>query len=700
MWTDFNKSNQIDERITNTINHLFKYEKITKVQYEVIPRFSKNKDVIVKACTGSGKTMAYMIPVMDRLLKYINSKHEEEKEERSYFKQNQTQKESSIEMSCEVNLIKTENPYGILGVIILPTRELAIQVFDIINKFHETIREIDTILLIGGKKIDADILKITSSTPNLIVATPNRLYDIEGEAKLCFSNLQILVLDEADKMLEMGFSPQLSYLFSKFNKQRRTGLFSATINSQIENIIYTGMRNPIYIDVKINSDRLEDSFMSSLEEKSDFHMRKGMKSSNDQCEITIIDDYFNQLQKIKEISQEIPKQLSNIYVLYDSHTQKLSIILKILNERMTMTSKDNKGNKNNVNKVMIFFATCNSVEYYYQILTHMINHHIGNSLKDDDKTEITYKLHSKINQQKRNKEYSSFINAGKGILLTTDLASRGIDVPNLDLVIQFDPPKNEEVFVHRVGRTARVGKKGESILLISNSEVQFLNYLYNKHIRNMIEMRICTETISNSNQINSQSRKFSQITIKNPLLFSEFTDFVNLVNDSIMKINLSDKWIYDKAVKTFVSYIKFYSEHDLNYIFDINLFDIGDYAKGLNLLRLPRVKEILSKKINFQNSNINPRDLTYKNKNIRLQMEKKKILNEDKVEERRIKKEISIIEREVKKQRTRKEKKHTKKKNSAKEWDDLAKEEKLYKKMRQGKISKKEFDEFLMKGLK
>jgi len=210
-------------------------------------------------------------------------------------------------------------------------------------------------------------------------------------------------------------------------------VFSATINSQIENLIKIGMRNPVYIDVKINND---DNILNIYASKEE--IKNGAIGDN----IKIIEDFTNHQEEIFSHDQEMPQQLLNQVIYVDNHKQKLPHLLEILNN-------------NDYEKIIIFFATCNSVDYFSIVLPELI---------DPKLIDIKfYKLHSKITQKKRKKEYKKFLNSGKAILLTTDLSARGIDIPNVDLIIQFDPPKNEELYIHRAGRTARVGNIGTVI---------------------------------------------------------------------------------------------------------------------------------------------------------------------------------------------------------------------------------------------
>lgn len=660
MWKEFLKMNNINSRILSTITEELKYDKPTKVQFEVIPRFVHNKDVIVKACTGSGKTIAYLVPLLQMVLKYFEEKEKEHQDSKySYF----TPKEGKVQEENKLEQIEVNNDLGIIAIILIPTRELGTQVYDVLLKFQSALSNIKTALLLGGKKLEIDSNKFKDFTPNIIVSTPGRLSDLDKQIGINFRNLQVLIFDEADKMLELGLKPELSYLLSKFNKTRRTGLFSATMNSQVDNIVLTGMRNPIYIDVQIKSDNIEDNFIKSLTNQS-----KEL--------INVIDDYSNRLSEIKSISQEIPKQLDNYYILIESYRDKLPTLINLLYHSIQ------KGKK-----VMVFFATCNSVEYYTIIIGKMFKA----LYKDKIKEENLFKLHSKISNKKRKKEYLNFLNSKSGVLLTTDLSSRGIDVPDLDIVVQVDPPKNEEVFVHRVGRTARVGKKGESYLvLLDNHEKNFLNYLQAKSISlkkkeisefgneedNKLELALKeSDTNEKSNNLNLRSCE--------KLMFD---------------YNTSDKWIYDKAVKAFVSFVKFYSENDLKYIFDVKLLDVGDLAKSFQLLRLPRIKEILGKKIKgFENNAINPKDLKYLDSNIKSQMNEKAKKIEMLRESKEIRKQIVDIQKDAKNSRTKKDKKKAKKESNIQEWEDFANEEKLFKQFKKGKITKEEYDKLFMK---
>jgi len=704
MWKQFQEKYNLNTCITKVIEEDMKFDKITKVQNVVIPNFLKNRDVIVKACTGSGKTLAYLIPILQRLLQEVKSEYIDETNKSLYVTGEGQNEEIAVEKIPEIK-------NKILALIILPTRELAMQVKVILLKFIEKIK-FSYALLIGGKKIDKDLNRLADDIPNIIVCTPGRIFDLDERLNFQYRDLKVLVLDEADKMLELGYEVKLTYLFGKFPKQRRTGLFSATINSQIENMIKVGMQNPIFVDIKINLDTnkkvsVEEENLGKLNENIFINSVK--EPTKDYSKVILVENFNDKKEELTNFTQEVPHQLKQYYIGFDNVQDKFPYLIYLI-----------KNFYNKKSKFMIFFATCNSVEYFSNIFAKLIASikdevfenvfpkGVGNEL-DEGGINI-FKLHSKITQKKRNYEYKRFLECENGILLSTDLSARGIDVPNVDLIVQFDPPKNEEIYIHRIGRTARVGREGLSLIFLSNEEINFIGYMKNRKVI-IDDIRLDKTKIqeylgeknktnnTNSTNVNSTDEEFISET---DLDFTKgnYLTFKNSVQKNLKEINLSDKWLYDKAIKAFISLIRFYKEHDLKYIFDFNKLDIGNIAHSFRLMRLPRLKEIIGKKIeNFEQDNsINPKyDLAYMDANVGKQMMEKEERQSILKEERALKKETAdIIREQGKRNRTKKEKKQAKNRNTQKDWDDLADETKLYKKYRQGKISKEEYDKIFM----
>ena len=635
MWNKIGEQFKLDEEIPKILNNIYQFNKITKVQYIVINEFLKNEDVIVKSVTGSGKTLSYIIPLFQRLINYS-------KENLEY--KNQT-----------------------LALILLPARELSEQVLkDILNFINNMKYKFTFQLLIGGKKVENDIEKYNNEIPNIIIATPGRLIDIDEKVKINFQNLQIFILDEADKMLDMGFEVEISYILSKIPKQRRTGLFSATVTSNIENIIKAGMRNPIFIDIKIQNNKSNDIFINEND------LKKPISSQGSYYKVIPFNKDNN---KINNSIQELPQGLYQYYIEIKNIKYKIPHLIHILNMIYNGLEK---------RKIMIFLSTCNSVDYFNLLLPLLF--------KKLSMTDFSIsKLHSKISQNKRNKEYKLFKIENKNklnILLSTDLASRGIDIPNIDMIIQFDPPKTDDSYIHKAGRTARVDNKGISLLFLNENELTFLNYMKQKGI---FIQKWEDQIIKKEEDVD--------------LIFSENNKNGISVLNCIKEINISDKWIYDKAVNTFVSFLRYYQEIELKYIFHYPNLDIGNFANSLQLLKLPRLKkkDFDSVKNFIPDEFIQPKDLIYLNKNIEKQMNEKKKKIDEKMDfvyqKKREKKEERKLKgkRNEEKNRSRREKKEAKIKNILDEWDDLADDDKLYKKYKKGKITKEEYEKELLK---
>jgi ATP-dependent RNA helicase DDX55/SPB4 len=371
MWKEFQTINNIDENIIKIIEEELKFDNITKVQNVVIPQFIKNKDVIVKACTGSGKTLSYLIPVLQKLINFTKLE--------------------------ENSAVAIENK--ILTVILLPSRELSVQVYDILRKFLPL--KFTFGLYIGGKKIQKDLEKIKNLIPNIIVATPGRLVDLMERCELSFKDLQILILDEADKMLELGFENKITQLLEHFPKQRRTGLFSATINSQVENLVKVGMRNPIFIDVRIsvNADN-EDIFIK----KEDLIYNNDFKQDLNTNNYFQIVEFENKNLSDKSVEignfiQETPSSLCQYYIQIDNIKFKIPTLFNFLKNEISQKMKEGKNYK-----FMIFFATCNSVDYFSIILQKLLS----------DCCQNIFKLHSKISQKKGRKNINYFSKAKVG----------------------------------------------------------------------------------------------------------------------------------------------------------------------------------------------------------------------------------------------------------------------------------------------
>ena len=435
------------------------FEKPTPVQTSTIPLFLSHKDVVVEAVTGSGKTLSFLIPIVEIL-------------ERS-----------------KPLWGKTE----IGSMIIVPTRELAVQVYEECKKLIGSNPTFSIGCLTGGKDIKFDLENIRKNGCQILIGTPGRLEELltkySGEVNL--KSFEVLVMDEADRLLDMGFQKSLHSILLKLPKQRRTGLFSATMTDGVSELIRAGLRNPFRVFVKVNN-----------------------STSN--------------------AEQRVPSTLSIYYKLCEP-TEKLSILCLKLKEFSQIKS-------------IVYFATCACVDYFTKVVSDLFP-----SFK-------VFSLHGKMDPKKRTRIYKEFYEISEGAtLFCTDLAARGLDFDDVDQVIQFDPPQDPSTFSHRCGRTARIGRSGEALLLINPKEEPYINLL--------------------------QSRKI-------PIEPAAPFDYEHISIDTLRNFNMKDREMMEKSVRAFVSYIRYYQEHVAKYIFKIRELDIGGLANSFGLLKMPSMPEL------------------------------------------------------------------------------------------------------------
>lgn len=357
----------LSERTMRAIADL-PFETMTEIQQRAIPPLLAGRDVLGAAKTGSGKTLAFLIP--------------------------------AVEMLHSLRF-KPRNGTGV--IVVSPTRELALQIFGVARELMAHHSQTYGIV-IGGANRRAEAEKLTKGV-NLLVATPGRLLDhLQNTQGFIFKNIKAFVIDEADRILEVGFEDEMRQIVKILPKeQRQTMLFSATQTTKVEDLARISLKpGPLYINV----------------------------------------DYKKEYSTVEGLEQG--------YVICDSDKRFL-LLFSFLKRNLKK-------------KVIVFFSSCNCVKYHAELLNY-----IDLPVLD---------LHGKQKQQKRTNTFFEFCNAKHGTLICTDVAARGLDIPSVDWIVQFDPPDDPKDYIHRVGRTAR-GKdgKGRSLMFLQPSEVGFLSLL-------------------------------------------------------------------------------------------------------------------------------------------------------------------------------------------------------------------------------
>uniref|UniRef100_A0A1B0B7P1 RNA helicase n=1 Tax=Glossina palpalis gambiensis TaxID=67801 RepID=A0A1B0B7P1_9MUSC len=331
-----------------------KWETPSRIQKESIPLALQGKDIIGLAETGSGKTGAFALPILEALL---------------------------------------DNPQRFFALILTPTRELAFQISEQFEALGSGIG-VKCCVIVGGMDMVSQSLQL-GKKPHIIIATPGRLVDhLENLKGFNLKAIKYLVMDEADRILNMDFEVELDKILKVLPKERRTFLFSATMTKKVKKLQRASLKDPVKIEVS------------------------------------------NKYQTVEQLLQYyifIPVKYKDVYLVH------------ILNELAG-------------NSFMIFCSTCNNT-----VRTALMLRALGMA---------AIPLHGQMSQNKRLAALNKFKSKNRSILISTDVASRGLDIPHVDVVLNFDIPTHSKDYIHRVGRTARAGRAGKAITFVTQYDVE------------------------------------------------------------------------------------------------------------------------------------------------------------------------------------------------------------------------------------
>ncbi|CAD6230797.1 unnamed protein product [Miscanthus lutarioriparius] len=346
------------------------YERMTQVQEATLPIILQGKDVLAKAKTGTGKTVAFLLPAIEVL--------------------------SALPRSTSINLL-----------VMCPTRELANQVAAEAKKLLKYHRSLGVQVVIGGTRLPQEQRSMQANPCQILVATPGRLKDhLENTPGFStrIKGVKVLVLDEADRLLDMGFRRDIEKIISFIPKERQTLLFSATVSEEVRQISHLAMRRDY--------------------------------------------DFINTVQ---EGDEETHAQVNQTYMIapLDLH---FPILYGVLKKHVAEDAEY---------KVIVFCTTAMVTKLVAEVLSQL-------------KLNIR-EIHSRKSQSARTKVSDEFRKSKGLILVSSDVSARGVDYPNVTLVIQVGLPADREQYIHRLGRTGRKGKEGQGILLLAPWEMHFLS---------------------------------------------------------------------------------------------------------------------------------------------------------------------------------------------------------------------------------
>ncbi|RWS30109.1 ATP-dependent RNA helicase HAS1-like protein [Leptotrombidium deliense] len=414
------------------------FTRMTEIQAKSIPHLLEGRDLVGSAKTGSGKTLAFLLPAIE----LMNKLH-----------------------------FMPRNGTGV--IVISPTRELSMQTFGVLKdllQYHNHTYG----LIMGGTNRQSEAQKLVKGI-NILVATPGRLLDhLQHTKHFLFKNLQCLIIDEADRILDIGFEEEVKQILRLLPKRRQTMLFSATLSKKTNDLIGIALKSePVFVGI---NEEKEKATVEGLEQG---------------------------------------------YVIGPSDRRFLLLFTFL--------------KKNRNKKVMVFFSSCMSVKFHHELLNYI------------DLPVMC--IHGKQKQTKRTTTFFQFCNAETGILLCTDVAARGLDIPQVDWIVQYDPPDDPKEYIHRVGRTARgEGGRGHALLILRPEELGFLRYLKEAKI---------------------------------PLLEFEFSwNKVANIQPQLEKLIAKNYFLNLSAKEAYKAYIRAYDSHHLKDIFNIETLDLVAVAKS------------------------------------------------------------------------------------------------------------------------
>ena len=456
------------------------YDKPTPIQSTVIPKFLNNHDIIGIAQTGTGKTAAFVLPILERLIKKT----------------------------------KKNPPKSFPVLILVPTRELAMQIIDKIRTYGKIIRP-KAVLIVGGAKPGPQIKSLKDGA-DIVVATPGRLLDHVKSKVAYLNNTNTVILDEADQMLDLGFMPSIKLIMSKISNTKQAVLLSATMPKAVRSLANEFLNSPEEVNVAPTAKPIE------LIDQRVFIVKREAK-------LKFLQDIFNNHNVYRSI----------VFVRTKIGANKLATKLKI-------------------------------------------------SGIDVDA------IHGDKSQSQRTRTLKNFRIGKLNILIATDIAARGIDVDNISHIINYDMPNESEIYIHRIGRTARAGKSGIAISLCDVSEKRKL-----KSIEKLIGYSLYAKVLNSSETLLLGNAK------KNTAILDKVNtkDEINVKKEvkSTKKRNLA-KLFSKKAKKRFAEKRKKRIQQDENQAVD-------KFSKKSNKRKDKKVKDN-----NLKNNSAKNKNLSFKKK--------------------------------------------------------------------------------------
>ncbi|KFQ27462.1 putative ATP-dependent RNA helicase DDX31, partial [Mesitornis unicolor] len=523
--TDSFSQLDLHPHLISTINTVLKINSMTSVQKQTIPVLLQGKDALVRSQTGSGKTLAYGIPLVQSL------------------------------QGMKSKIQRSDGPYAL---ILVPTRELALQSFDTMQKLLKPFAWIVPGVLMGGEKRKSEKARLRKGI-NILISTPGRLVDhIKSTECIHFRCTQWLIIDEADRILDLGFEKDIAVILNALNAERETRqnvLLSATLTEGVTRLADISLNDPISISIA-------DEIHKGLKPAS--QMDKEPSNCMDQ-------ENFAVPEKLKQYVMMVPSKL------------RLVTLAAFILEKC----KFEKGHK-----MIIFFSSCELVEFHYKLFLQVLSG--GLESEQSERSPVSsvrlrfLRLHGNMEQEERTEVFQEFLKSKTGILLCTDVAARGLDLPQVTWIVQYNAPASPAEYIHRIGRTARIGCHGNSLLVLAPSEAEYVSLLASHKINvSEVKMEKVLSSLMKDDRFKlhrAGSKKScgtdpQEVRERATVLQTKFENYVHSSEGTV-------RWA-KKALQSFLCAYTTYPRN-LKHIFHIKSLHLGHVAKSFGLRDAPQ----------------------------------------------------------------------------------------------------------------
>ncbi|XP_064379862.1 probable ATP-dependent RNA helicase DDX31 isoform X3 [Dromaius novaehollandiae] len=474
--------------LISTITTVLKICSMTSVQKQTIPVLLQGKDALVRSQTGSGKTLAYGIPLVQSL------------------------------QGMKPKIQRSDGPYAL---ILVPTRELALQSFETMQKLLKPFAWIVPGVLMGGEKRKS----------------------------------------EKARILDLGFEKDVAVILNALNAERETRqnvLLSATLTEGVTRLADISLNDPVSISI---ADKIQDRLKPASQEGKD-----AISSS------TFMD----------QENFAVPEKLKQYVIMVPSKLRLVTLAAFIL-EKCKFEKR---------NKMIVFFSSCEQVEFYYELLLKVLSGGLESEQHECLSVSSAgfqfLRLHGNMEQEERTEVFQEFLKSKTGILLCTDVAARGLDLPQVTWIIQYNAPASPAEYIHRIGRTARIGCHGNSLLVLAPSEAEYVSLLASHKINvSEIKMEKVLSSLMKDNRFKLSRSGNKKSCGTNPQEVRERatvlqTKFENYVHSSEGTV----RWA-KKALQSFLCAYTTYPRN-LKHIFHIKSLHLGHVAKSFGLRDAPQ----------------------------------------------------------------------------------------------------------------